>query len=151
MQLLEFDWRSAFRGLAPHMAHCVKVVLDDACAKSLQQEEAFHSSGHTIITLSPVPERITMTAGSISLHQRGDCFGTYSEREIPKKIAKVQRTESGIMCVWSCQWGSSSLSKIASVWCQFHAEESGDFPSYGFIFLLLLTYFYCWLKIKFIL
>ncbi|CAG00399.1 unnamed protein product [Tetraodon nigroviridis] len=82
MQLLEFDWRSAFRGLAPHMAHCVKVVLDDACAKSLQQEEAFHSSGHTTITLSPVPERI-------SLNQGGDCFGTYSERDIPKKIAKL--------------------------------------------------------------
>lgn len=93
MQLLEFDWRSAFRGLAPHMAHCVKVVLDDGCAKSLQQEKAFHSSGHATITLSPVPEHTTITAGSIMLHQRGDCSGTYSEREIPKKIAKVQRTE----------------------------------------------------------
>lgn len=96
MQLLEFDWRSAFRGLAPHMAHCVKVVLDDACSKSLQQEETFHSSGHTTITLSPVPERITITAGNISLNQGADCFGTYSERDSPKKIAKVQ---SGSMCV----------------------------------------------------
>lgn len=99
MQLLEFDWRSAFRGLAPHMAHCVKVVLDDACAKSLQQEDAFHSSGHTTVTLSPVPQRTTITAGSTLSHQRADPFGTYSEREIPKKIAKVQRTEqSGGMC-----------------------------------------------------
>lgn len=89
MQLLEFDWRSAFRGLAPHMAHCVKVVLDDVCAKSLQQEEALHSSGHTTITLSPVPEHTTISADSISLHHRGDCFGTHLEREIPKKIAKV--------------------------------------------------------------
>lgn len=87
MQLLEFDWRSAFRGLAPHMAHCVKVVLDDACAKSLQEEEALHSSGHATITMSPVPERTTNT--SISLHHRGDCVGTYLEREVPKKIAKV--------------------------------------------------------------
>lgn len=91
MQLLEFDWRSAFRGLAPHMAHCAKVVLDDACAKSLQQEEALHSSGHAAIAMSPVPEHTTNIAGSVSLHHRGDCFGTYLEREIPKKIAKVLR------------------------------------------------------------
>lgn len=89
MQLLEFDWRSAFRGLAPHMAHCVKVVLDDACAKSLQEEEALHSPGHAPIAMSPVPERTTNTAASISLHHRGDCVGTYLEREVPKKIAKV--------------------------------------------------------------
>lgn len=100
MQLLEFDWRSAFRGLAPHMAHCVKVVLDDACAKSLQEEEALHSSGHatiamspvperTTIAVSPVPERTTSAAASTSLHHRGDCFGTYLEREVPKRIAKV--------------------------------------------------------------
>lgn len=95
MQLLEFDWRSAFRGLAPHMAHCVKVVLDDACAKSLQEEEASHSSGHAPIAMSPVPER---TTSSLSLHHRGDCSGTYLEREVPRKIAKVplDRTE------WQC-------------------------------------------------
>uniref|UniRef100_A0AAQ6IIW2 Uncharacterized protein n=1 Tax=Anabas testudineus TaxID=64144 RepID=A0AAQ6IIW2_ANATE len=40
--VLEFNWRSAFRGLVPHMEHCVKVVLDDVCARSLQQEEASH-------------------------------------------------------------------------------------------------------------
>uniref|UniRef100_A0A1A7Y376 KIAA0825 n=1 Tax=Iconisemion striatum TaxID=60296 RepID=A0A1A7Y376_9TELE len=45
VQTLEFNWRSAFSGLVPHMEHCVKVVLDDVCAKNLQQEEALHSSG----------------------------------------------------------------------------------------------------------
>ncbi|XP_074494372.1 uncharacterized protein KIAA0825 homolog isoform X2 [Sebastes fasciatus] len=74
-QVLEFDWRSAFRGLVPHMAHCVKVVLDEFCAKSLQQEEALHSSGHT-----------SVTAGNT--HLREDSFYTYSERESPKMIAK---------------------------------------------------------------
>lgn len=88
-QPLEFDWRSAFRGLAPHMAHCVKVVLDDACAKSLQEEEALRSSGHATIAMSPVPERTADTAASMSVPIRGGCFGTYLEREVPKKIAKV--------------------------------------------------------------
>lgn len=107
MQLLEFDWRSAFRGLAPHMAHCVKVVLDDACAKSLQQEEALHSSGHATITLSPVPEHADTSAASTSLRHTGDC--SYLEREIPKKIAKVL-----IDLAKSRAW-LGSLSKIASV------------------------------------
>ncbi|KAM9360075.1 uncharacterized protein KIAA0825 homolog [Symphorus nematophorus] len=78
-QVLEFDWRLAFRGLVPHMAHCVKVVLDDACARSLQQEEALHSSGHTSVTLSH-------TTGHTQL--REDSFFTYSERETPRMIAK---------------------------------------------------------------
>lgn len=96
VQLLEFDWRSAFRGLAPHMAHCVKVVLDDACAKSLQEEEALRSSGHATIAMSPVPERTTNTAASMSEPHRGDCLGTYLEREVPKKIAKVPVDVDGI-------------------------------------------------------
>uniref|UniRef100_A0A3B4Y314 KIAA0825 n=1 Tax=Seriola lalandi dorsalis TaxID=1841481 RepID=A0A3B4Y314_SERLL len=50
-QVLEFNWRSAFRGLVPHMEHCVKVVLDDVCAKSLQQEEALYRSGQTSVIL----------------------------------------------------------------------------------------------------
>ncbi|CAK6950129.1 uncharacterized protein KIAA0825 homolog [Scomber scombrus] len=79
-EVLEFDWRSAFRGLVPHMAHCVKVVLDEFCTKSLQQEEALHSSGHTLITLSNV------TASNI--HLREDSFYTYPERETPKMIGK---------------------------------------------------------------
>lgn len=89
-QLLQFDWRSAFGGLAPHMAHCVKVVLDDACAKSLQQEEASHSPGRATAAMSPAPQRPGSTAGSTSSHHTGDCCcGTYLEREIPQKIAKV--------------------------------------------------------------
>lgn len=86
MHVLEFDWRSAFRGLVPHMAHGVRVVLDDACAKSLQQEEALHSSGHTSLTLSRTS---TVTAGDVSSHYRENSFRTYSERETPKVIAKV--------------------------------------------------------------
>ncbi|MGH0178551.1 UNVERIFIED_CONTAM: hypothetical protein FKN15_078015 [Acipenser sinensis] len=42
--VLEFDWRCAFKDLAPAVAHCVKVVLEDICVKRLQQEENFHSS-----------------------------------------------------------------------------------------------------------
>ncbi|XP_076585875.1 uncharacterized protein KIAA0825 homolog isoform X1 [Chaetodon auriga] len=85
-QVLEFDWRSAFRGLVPHMAHCVKVVLDDACAKSLQQEEALHSSGHTSVTLTCVTRRTTPAASNT--HLREDSFCTDIERETPRVIAK---------------------------------------------------------------
>lgn len=81
---MEFDWRSAFIGLVPHMAHCVKVVLDDACAKSLQQEEALHSSGHTSVELSGTTGHTTSNE-----QLREDSFYTYSERETPKMIAKV--------------------------------------------------------------
>ncbi|XP_075899969.1 uncharacterized protein KIAA0825 homolog [Nelusetta ayraudi] len=82
---LEFDWRSAFRGLVPHMAHCVKVVLDDACARSLQQEEALHSAGETTITLSPTTGPAA-TSSSLSLSE--DSSDTSSERETPKMVAK---------------------------------------------------------------
>ncbi|XP_042344132.1 uncharacterized protein KIAA0825 homolog isoform X2 [Plectropomus leopardus] len=85
-QALEFDWRSAFRGLVPHMAHCVKVVLDDVCSKSLQQEEALHSSGHNSITLSHTTGHTAIAAGNT--HLREDSFYTYSKRETPRKIAK---------------------------------------------------------------
>ncbi|XP_056275657.1 uncharacterized protein KIAA0825 homolog isoform X2 [Pseudoliparis swirei] len=84
VQVLEFDWRSSFRGLVPHMVHCVKVALEDVCTRSLQQEEALHSSGHTSITLSPTTGR---TAAGNS-HLREDSFYTCSERETPKMIAK---------------------------------------------------------------
>lgn len=84
---MEFDWRSAFRGLVPHMAHCVKVVLDDACAKSLQREEALHSSGHTSVSLSRTTGHTAVTAGNMRL--REDSFNAYTERETPKMIAKV--------------------------------------------------------------
>ncbi|KAM7018093.1 uncharacterized protein KIAA0825 homolog [Tautogolabrus adspersus] len=85
-QVLEFEWRSAFRGLVPHMAHCVKVVLDDVCAKSLQQEDALFSSGHTSITLSRIGGDTTLAESNTPL--REDSFYTYSERETPKVIAK---------------------------------------------------------------
>ncbi|XP_036953072.1 uncharacterized protein KIAA0825 homolog isoform X5 [Acanthopagrus latus] len=81
-KVLEFDWRSAFRGLVPHMAHCVKVVLDDACAKSLYQEEALHSSGHTSVTMA------STTGDASNTQLREDSFYTYSERDTPKMIAK---------------------------------------------------------------
>uniref|UniRef100_G3P827 KIAA0825 n=1 Tax=Gasterosteus aculeatus aculeatus TaxID=481459 RepID=G3P827_GASAC len=84
--VLEFDWRSAFIGLVPHMAHCVKVVLDDVCTKSLQKEEALHSSGQTSITLSRTGGHTASAAGNT--HLREDSFYTYSERETPKMIAK---------------------------------------------------------------
>ncbi|XP_065821463.1 uncharacterized protein KIAA0825 homolog [Labrus bergylta] len=85
-QALEFEWRSAFRGLVPHMAHCVKVVLDDVCAKSLQQEEALFSSGHTSIILSRIGGDTTLSESNTPL--REDSFYTYSERETPQVIAK---------------------------------------------------------------
>ncbi|KAM8760635.1 uncharacterized protein KIAA0825 homolog isoform 2-T2 [Acanthopagrus schlegelii] len=81
-KVLEFDWRSAFRGLVPHMAHCVKVVLDDACAKSLHQEKALHSSGHTSVTMA------STTGDTSNTQLREDSFYTYSERDTPKMIAK---------------------------------------------------------------
>ncbi|XP_026200084.1 uncharacterized protein KIAA0825 homolog isoform X2 [Anabas testudineus] len=88
--VLEFNWRSAFRGLVPHMEHCVKVVLDDVCARSLQQEEASRASGHTGITLS---RTVGHTASaSTTTHLREDTFYTCSERQTPKMIAKFCRT-----------------------------------------------------------
>ncbi|CAG5922288.1 unnamed protein product [Menidia menidia] len=82
-QTLEFDWRSAFAGLAPHMEHCVKVVLDDVCAKNLLQEEALHSSGHTSVTLIPV------TGLSVTTKRlKEDSFYSYSDRHTPKMLVK---------------------------------------------------------------
>ncbi|XP_013867974.1 uncharacterized protein KIAA0825 homolog isoform X2 [Austrofundulus limnaeus] len=81
-QSLEFNWRSAFSDLVPHMEHCVKVVLDEACAKNLQQEEALHSSGHTAVSLSPITEF------SVNKHLKEDSLCNFSERESPKMIAK---------------------------------------------------------------
>ncbi|XP_047448436.1 uncharacterized protein KIAA0825 homolog isoform X2 [Mugil cephalus] len=85
-QVLQFTWRSAFRGLVPHMEHCVKVVLDDVCAKNLLQEEALHSSGHTSVALSPATGRAAVTAGNTRLKE--DYLYAHSERETPKMIAK---------------------------------------------------------------
>ncbi|XP_040898479.1 uncharacterized protein KIAA0825 homolog [Toxotes jaculatrix] len=85
-QVLEFNWRSAFRGLVPHMEHCVKVVLDDVCTRSLQQEEALYSSGHTSIALCCTTGHTSIAASTT--HLREDSFYTYSERETPKMIAQ---------------------------------------------------------------
>uniref|UniRef100_A0A1A7WWN9 KIAA0825 n=1 Tax=Iconisemion striatum TaxID=60296 RepID=A0A1A7WWN9_9TELE len=83
VQTLEFNWRSAFSGLVPHMEHCVKVVLDDVCAKNLQQEEALHSSGCSSVSLSPITE-----FSVANKHLKEDFFCNYSDREKPKMIAK---------------------------------------------------------------
>ncbi|XP_034547200.1 uncharacterized protein KIAA0825 homolog isoform X2 [Notolabrus celidotus] len=88
-QVLEFEWRSSYRGLVPHMAHCVKVVLDDVFAKSLQQEDALFSSGHTSITLICIGGETTLSGSNTCV--REDSFYTYSERETPKMIAKFCR------------------------------------------------------------
>ncbi|XP_029999895.1 uncharacterized protein KIAA0825 homolog isoform X2 [Sphaeramia orbicularis] len=89
-QVLEFDWRSAFRGLVPHMAHCVKVVLDDICAKNLQLEEALHSSGETNVNLIRTPPFLPghSNISASNTHLREDSFYTHSERDMPKMIAK---------------------------------------------------------------
>lgn len=89
-QVLEFDWRSAFKGLVPQMEHCVKVVLDDVCAKSLQQEEALYSAGHTSIDLCSTRGHCSTT------HTKEDSFYTYSE-DTPKMIAKVLSHLKGIV------------------------------------------------------
>ncbi|TRY62485.1 hypothetical protein DNTS_026134 [Danionella cerebrum] len=67
---LEFGWRATFRDLVPQMAHCVKVVLDDVCNKSLEQEEAAYASGFT----STITAHLTHTHGS--------------EKDSPKMVAK---------------------------------------------------------------
>ncbi|GLD66872.1 uncharacterized protein AKAME5_001824500 [Lates japonicus] len=85
-QVLEFNWRSAFKGLVPHMEHCVKVVLDDVCAKSLQQEEALYSLELTSVTLCCTTGH-TVNAASAT-HLKEDSFYTYPERETPRMIAK---------------------------------------------------------------
>ncbi|XP_031686286.1 uncharacterized protein KIAA0825 homolog [Oncorhynchus kisutch] len=73
--VLEFDWRAAFRKLVPHMAHCVKVVLEDVCTKSLQQEELSHTSGSAHVVLTSTPHR-------------DDSPLTCPERDRPKMVAK---------------------------------------------------------------
>ncbi|XP_054629788.1 uncharacterized protein KIAA0825 homolog isoform X2 [Dunckerocampus dactyliophorus] len=85
-QSLKFDWRSAFSSLAPHMAHCVKVVLDDVCTKSLQQEENIHSSGHDSFLLENISGHMSINSSDINV--REDNFHGYSERDTPKMVAK---------------------------------------------------------------
>ncbi|XP_007562817.1 uncharacterized protein KIAA0825 homolog isoform X1 [Poecilia formosa] len=82
-QTLEFNWRLAFTRLVPHMEHCVKVVLDDVCAKNLQQEERLHSSGHTLVTVSPIADFSVSNE-----HLKEDFLYKGSERDAPKMTAK---------------------------------------------------------------
>ena len=84
------------------MEHCVKVVLDDVCAKTLQQEEALYSSGHTSLTLCRTTGHNANAAGNTPL--REDSFYTHSERETPKMIAKVL---SGI--TWDSLFNSEQI------------------------------------------
>ncbi|XP_062873932.1 uncharacterized protein KIAA0825 homolog [Trichomycterus rosablanca] len=72
---LEFEWRAAFRALVPQMVHCVKVVLEEVCRKSLQQEKCTHTSGSTIIPLVQAP----FSPGTDV---------TCSERDLPRRISK---------------------------------------------------------------
>ncbi|XP_063043697.1 uncharacterized protein KIAA0825 homolog [Engraulis encrasicolus] len=71
---LEFGWRGAFADLAPQMAHCVRVLLEDVCARSLQKEEASRANS-AALPLGNVPRR------------RGIAL-TCLEPESPKMIAK---------------------------------------------------------------
>ncbi|XP_076010214.1 uncharacterized protein KIAA0825 homolog isoform X2 [Genypterus blacodes] len=87
--VLDFDWRSAFKGLVPQMAHCVKVVLDNVCTKTLQQEVALHSSGHVAITMTNTATGNTSAATASNGGVREECAPhPCSERETPKMIAK---------------------------------------------------------------
>ncbi|CAL8248755.1 unnamed protein product [Merluccius merluccius] len=84
--LVDFDWRSAFRGLVPQMAHCVKVVMEDVCTKSLQQEEASFTSGQTLIELSKCAGRPQVTVGDQPVGD--DSSHTWPEVDTPRMIAK---------------------------------------------------------------
>lgn len=74
----------------PHMAHCVKVVLEDVCTKSLQQEELSHTSGSAHMVLTNTPHR-------------DDSSLTCPERDRPKMVAKVsiKINTNMTVCVWS--------------------------------------------------
>ncbi|KAJ3603760.1 hypothetical protein NHX12_028501 [Muraenolepis orangiensis] len=88
--LVEFDWRSAFIGLVPQMAHCVKVVLEDVCTKSLQQEEASFTSGQTLIELCKCAGHTPLTVDD---HLVGDDSShTWPEMDTPRMIAKFCAT-----------------------------------------------------------
>ncbi|XP_062373248.1 uncharacterized protein LOC134060535 [Sardina pilchardus] len=78
---LEFEWRGAFAELVPQMAHCVKVLLEDVCARGLQQEEVARASS-AVLALGTVPQR-----QGIGL--------TCLERECPKMIAKARGLPPG--------------------------------------------------------
>ncbi|KAG7254708.1 hypothetical protein CRUP_029340, partial [Coryphaenoides rupestris] len=83
---LDFGWRSAFRGLAPQMAHCVRVVLEDVCTGSLQQEEAAFAAGRTLLELSPCVGHTPVTVGDQLLED--DSSHAWPETDAPRRIAK---------------------------------------------------------------
>uniref|UniRef100_UPI00398F4AFE uncharacterized protein KIAA0825 homolog n=1 Tax=Pristiophorus japonicus TaxID=55135 RepID=UPI00398F4AFE len=70
---LEFDWRNAFKDLAPSAAHCVKVVIENACLSCLQQETNQYTSSKRLATC-------TQPVAATWDH----CM----EEEQPKKVAK---------------------------------------------------------------
>ncbi|XP_067838947.1 uncharacterized protein KIAA0825 homolog isoform X3 [Heptranchias perlo] len=70
---LECDWRNAFKGLATSAAHCVKVVIEDACSRCLQQETNQYSSSKSLATCIQ-PVEVT--------------WNQCTEEEQPKKVAK---------------------------------------------------------------
>lgn len=78
------------------MAHCVKVVLEDVCTKSLQQEEASHHTGQSTILLSKTRGRTAVADGNT--HLREDTVYNYSDRETPKMIAKVLLLTKNRVC-----------------------------------------------------
>ncbi|KAG5841075.1 hypothetical protein ANANG_G00195740 [Anguilla anguilla] len=87
---LEFDWRSALRELAPPMAHCVKVVLEDVCARGLQQEEAAaRASGSALLALADAPRwRVPRAPPGERAPKMIAKFPRYGER-LPPSTASV--------------------------------------------------------------
>ncbi|XP_019750172.1 uncharacterized protein KIAA0825 homolog [Hippocampus comes] len=114
-QVLDFDWRSAFSGLVPHMAHCVKVVLDDVCTKSLQQEEALHSSGHYSLLMENLSGHRSINDGDMNVTQNK--FDAYPERDSPTVVAKfcvplVEELDALLPLAAACR--DSSLLEVRS-------------------------------------
>uniref|UniRef100_H3B7S1 KIAA0825 n=1 Tax=Latimeria chalumnae TaxID=7897 RepID=H3B7S1_LATCH len=72
---LKFSWRSAFKELSPSTAHCIKVVIEDVCAKSLQHEQDQHNSS------------VGSTIPLVSIQQK-ERFVASFEEEQPKRITK---------------------------------------------------------------
>ncbi|XP_051876266.1 uncharacterized protein KIAA0825 homolog isoform X4 [Pristis pectinata] len=70
---LECDWRNAFKGLAHSAAHSVKMVIEDACSKCLQQETNLYSSGKSLAMCTQSVEAT---------------WNQCTEKEQPKKVAK---------------------------------------------------------------
>ncbi|XP_067885800.1 uncharacterized protein KIAA0825 homolog isoform X3 [Heterodontus francisci] len=70
---LECDWRNAFKGLASSAAHCVKVVIEDACSRCLQQETNQYTTTKSLATCT---QSVQAT------------WDQCVEEEQPKKVAK---------------------------------------------------------------